>query len=131
MDCQALFYLDIVELFLFVVFVFETMFRILAFGLSGLLKPWIIFDLLVVVSNSSLYIYQQSVSSANLDPGSVSWLRYFRVIRVQVSFCASLASSTKFFMQLLRFFRFSTSLQVLFTTMVSIIPGETLTAVCF
>ena len=131
MDCQALFYLDVVELVLFLVFVVETMFRILAFGLSGLLKPWIIFDLLVVLSNCSLFIYQQSVTQANLDPGSVSWLRYFRVIRVQVSFCASLASSTKFFMQLLRFFRFSTSLQVLFTTMVSIIPGETHTAVCF
>ena len=131
MDCQALFYLDVVELVLFLVFVVETMFRILAFGMSGLLKPWIIFDLLVVLSNCSLFIYQQSVTHANLDPGSVSWLRYFRVIRVQVSFCASLASSTKLFMQLLRFFRFSTSLQVLFTTMVSIIPGETLTAVCF
>ena len=83
MDCRGLFYLDIVELVLFILFCIELVCRVLAHGLSGISKPWIVFDALVVVSSSSLYIYQYQTTSTDLSPGSVSTLRIFRVVRVQ------------------------------------------------
>jgi hypothetical protein len=82
-DCRGLYYLDFIELVLFILFCIELLCRVLAHGLSGISKPWIVFDALVVVSSSSLYIYQHETTSTDLSPGSVSTLRIFRVVRVQ------------------------------------------------
>ena len=76
--------MDIVELILFLLFGVEMIFRVLSYGLSGACKFWIIFDTFIFFSGCALYIsqYTSKALSVSLDPGTLSTLRVFRVIRV-------------------------------------------------
>jgi hypothetical protein len=82
--CRTLYYLDIVELILFLLFGVEIVFRVLSYGLSGACKFWIIFDGFIFLSGCALYIsqYTSKSLSVKLDPGTLSTLRVFRIIRV-------------------------------------------------
>ena len=66
---------------LFLCYAAELALRVLAFGLKGFTKPWIVFDLLLVLMGCTFYIVNYSTSLA-LDPGASSSLRIIRIARV-------------------------------------------------
>ena len=80
-DCRAQFFFDILECILFIFYAFELSLRVLAFGLSGFSKGWILFDSLLVVIGSIFYVVSYSTNIA-LDPGAASSLRIIRIARV-------------------------------------------------
>jgi hypothetical protein len=57
------------------------MIRILAFGLRGLTKGWIVFDSILVLIGSVFYIVSYT-TNISLDPGASSSLRIIRIARV-------------------------------------------------
>lgn len=59
----------------------ELALRVLAFGLKGFTKPWIVFDSILVIIGSIFYIVSYSTDIA-LDPGASSSLRIIRIARV-------------------------------------------------
>ena len=61
----------------------ELVLRVLAFGLKGFTKPWIIFDSILVIIGSIFYIVSYSTDIA-LDPGASSSLRIIRIARVSL-----------------------------------------------
>ncbi len=54
----------------------------LAFGLKGFTKPWILFDTLLVIIGTVFYIVSYNTEVA-LDPGASSSLRIVRIARVR------------------------------------------------
>jgi hypothetical protein len=82
-DCRAQFFFDVFECILFIFYAFELTLRVLAFGLSGFSKGWILFDSLLVIIGSVFYIVSYSTNIA-LDPGAASSLRIIRIARVSV-----------------------------------------------
>ncbi len=82
-DCRAQFFFDVFECILFIFYALELTLRVLAFGLSGFSKGWILFDSLLVVIGSVFYIVSYSTDIA-LDPGAASSLRIIRIARVSI-----------------------------------------------
>ena len=72
---------DIIECCLFVCYASELALRVMAFGLKGFTKPWIVFDSILVIIGSIFYIVSYSTDIA-LDPGASSSLRIIRIARV-------------------------------------------------
>ena len=80
-DCRAQFFFDILECVLFFGYAMELLIRVLAFGLKGFTKPWILFDSFLVTIGSVFYIVSYNTEVA-LDPGASSSLRIIRIARV-------------------------------------------------
>lgn len=81
-DCRAQFFFDVLECILFICYAFELTLRVLAFGLRGFSKGWILFDSALVFIGCVFYVVSYSTNIA-LDPGAASSLRIIRIARVR------------------------------------------------